>query len=137
MRAPARPGRILFVIGTRLSAYEILSELGAGGMGTVYLAKCVEESARLEAGTSVALKVIHPHLLSQPGFFKRFLREAQIGQQVRHENVVRTYDCDATETDGRVAHFLVMEYVEGQTLRDLLEELERVPEALCRHIGRE
>ncbi len=125
------------VIGSRISAYEVLSELGSGGMGSVYLARCAEEAAALDAGVQVALKVIHPNLLSQPGFFKRFLREAQIGQEVQHENVVRTYDCDATDVDGAAAHFLVMEYVEGQTLRDLLDELERVPEELCRHIGRE
>ena len=50
---------------------------------------------------------------------------------------MRTFDCDATEAEGKAAHFLVMEYVEGQTLRDLLKELDRVPEELCRHIGRE
>ena len=122
------------MIGTRVSAYEVLSELGSGGMGTVYLAECAHAAAGLDPSTKVALKVIHPNL-SEPGFFKRFLREAQIGQDVRHENVVRTYDCDATDVAGAVAHFLVMEYVEGQTLRDLLDELERVPEELCRHIG--
>ena len=124
--------------GTLLGGYQILSELGSGGMGSVYLAECAEESVGLDKGARVALKVIHPSLLSQPGFFKRFLREAQIGQGVEHENVVRTYDCDATlGVDGRQQNFLVMEYVEGQTLRDLLQELERVPEELCRHIGRE
>ena len=140
MAALARPrdrSSTRSVIGNRLSAYEILSELGSGGMGTVYLGQVVEPAAGLEASTRVALKVIHPNLLAQPGFFKRFLREAQIGQDVQHENVVRTYDCDATEVEGSATHFLVMEYVEGQTLRELLEELERVPEELCRHIGRE
>ena len=125
------------MIGGRLSAYEVLSELGSGGMGVVYLGECAESSAGLDQGTKVALKVIHPHLLSEAGFFKRFLREAQVGQEVQHENVVRTYDCDATLVDGASQHFLVMEYVEGQTLRNLLDELERVPEELCRHIGRE
>ncbi|MHC5012540.1 MAG: serine/threonine protein kinase, partial [Planctomycetota bacterium] len=125
------------MIGTHIGGYEVLSELGSGGMGTVYLGRAGEAAGSVAPNARVALKVIHPNLLSQPGFFKRFLREAEIGQRVEHENVVRTYDCDATETDGRTAHFLVMEYVEGQTLRDLLEELERVPEELCRHIGRE
>jgi tetratricopeptide (TPR) repeat protein len=81
----------------------------------------------------VALKIVHPHLLETPGFFKRFLREAEIGRRVEHANVVRTLDCDALSGH----HFLVMEYVEGQTLRELLHDLERVPEELCRHVGRE
>jgi len=123
--------------GMRLGPYQVLAELGSGGMGTVYLARCVEAAVGLEEGAEVALKVIHPHLLAEAGFFKRFLREADIGRNVQHENVVRTFDCDATLQDGVQQNYLVMEFVEGQTLRDLLEELERVPEELCRHIGRE
>jgi tetratricopeptide (TPR) repeat protein len=118
------------VIGQRLGSYTIESELGSGAMGTVYRA----EDAH---GTVVAIKVVHPHLLATPGFFKRFLREAEAGRRVEHENVVRTLDADAIAIDGAQHHFLVMEYVEGQTLRSLLAELERVPEELCRHIGRE
>ncbi|MHC4472699.1 MAG: serine/threonine-protein kinase, partial [Planctomycetota bacterium] len=71
------------------------------------------------------------------GFFKRFLREAEIGKAVRHPNVVRTYDVDALTIDEDHHHFLVMEYVEGVTLRALQDDLELVPEELCRHIGRE
>ena len=46
-------------------------------------------------GHRFALKIVHPHLLDTPGFFKRFLREAEIGKTVVHPNVVRTVDCDA------------------------------------------
>jgi serine/threonine protein kinase/tetratricopeptide (TPR) repeat protein len=113
----------------QLGPYRILSELGTGGMGTVYRAE--------GPNGDVAVKVLHPHLLRSPGFFKRFLREAEIGKKVRHENVVRTLDVDAVSDDERSYHFLVMEHVERQTLRDLLRELDRVPEELCRHIGRE
>ena len=123
--------------GKRIGPYRLLAPLGRGGMGTVYRAEVQKTVAGLSAGTVVALKVIHPHLLETEGFFKRFLREAEIGRQVEHENVVRTFDCDALLVDGQQQNFLVMEYVEGQTLRDLLDELERVPEELCRHIGRE
>lgn len=124
--------------GTLLGGHRILSSLGSGGMGEVFLAECVESHAGLASGTRVALKVLHRHLLGQPGFFKRFMREADIGRQVRHENVVKTYDCDATlDAGGQQQNFLVMELVEGQTLRQLLHELERVPEALCRDVGRE
>jgi len=120
-----------------LGAYSILQELGSGGMGRVHLAELLRPTAGLDRGRRVALKVIHPHLLATEGFFKRFLREAQVGQAVQHDNVVRTYDCDAVLREGQQHNFLVMEYVEGQTLRDLLRELGRVPEELCRHIARE
>ncbi|MHC4934145.1 MAG: serine/threonine protein kinase, partial [Planctomycetota bacterium] len=116
--------------GERLGRYQIVAELGTGGMGSVWLAHDAD-------GARYAVKIIHPHLLESPGFFKRFLGEAEIGKAVRHPNVVRCYDVDALVVDGLQQNFLVMEYVEGQTLRSFLEELERVPERLCRHIGRE
>jgi tetratricopeptide (TPR) repeat protein len=117
-------------IPDRIGDYAIECELGYGGMGSVY-------RARGEDGSSVALKVVHPHLLQRRGFFKRFLREASLGMRVDHPNVVRTLDVDALSDGVFQHHFLVMEYLEGQTLRDLLAELERLPEDLCRHIGRE
>ena len=89
------------MIGQTLSAYKIESELGSGGMGKVYLAELSRKAAGLDEGQRVALKVIHSNLLEQDGFFKRFMREAAIGQQVTHDNVVRTYDCDATLLAGQ------------------------------------
>ena len=109
--------------------YNVVEELGSGGMGTVYLAE--KDTER------VALKVVHEHLLAEPGVFERFQREADVGKAIRHENVVRTLAVSMAETATGPAHFLVMEYVEGQTLRELLVELGTVPESLCRHIGRE
>jgi tetratricopeptide (TPR) repeat protein len=125
------------MIGTRLGPYSVSTELGAGAMGTVWLAEVAEDEAIVPRGTRVAVKVVHPHLLGQPGFFKRFMREAEIGRQVDHENVVRTFDVDALEIEGTTAHFLVMEYVEGRTLRAMLQDLGTVPEALLREIARQ
>ncbi len=119
--------------GERLGPYLIERGLGSGGMGKVYVAVVQGRAPGLEAGTRVALKIVHPHLLETEGFFKRFMREAQVGQAIVHDNVVRTLDCDAIAG----SHFLVMEYVEGQTLAGLQRDLDRVPEELCRHIGRE
>ena len=123
------------MIGTELGSYRIQSELGSGGMGTVYLAEVMEAAAGLEPGQKVALKVVHPHLLSTPGFFKRFLQEAEIGKKVRHENVVRTFDVDATLHEDKQVNYMVMEHVEGKSLRKLLIDLQTVPEALLREIA--
>ena len=108
-----------------LGPYRIDRELGSGGMGTVYRAAGPE-------GT-VAVKIVHPHLLESAGFFKRFLREAELGRKVRHPNVVRTLDADAIGGH----HYLVMEYVEGRSLRALLSDLGTVPESLLRELARQ
>ena len=76
----------------RIGPYRLVSEIGTGGMGQVFLAEAVEATPIVERGRRVALKLVHPHLLKTPGFFKRFLREARIGRKVDHENVVRTFD---------------------------------------------
>ncbi|MHC4410747.1 MAG: serine/threonine protein kinase, partial [Planctomycetota bacterium] len=114
------------MIGSQVGPYRIESELGSGGMGTVYLA---------DHGGKVALKILHPHLLTLPEALERFEREAVIGQRVQHPNVVRTLGFGSTDIEGVVQHYLVMEYVEGNTLRSLLQELGNAPENLCRHIG--
>ena len=123
--------------GTELGRYRLLDEIGSGGMGRVFRGQVTTPSDTLAEGAVVALKVVHPHLLTKEGFLPRFLREAAIGQRIDHPNVVRTYDVEEAETAQGSCHFLAMEYVEGQTLRQLLDEMTRVPEALCRHIGRE
>ncbi|MHC4473439.1 MAG: serine/threonine-protein kinase, partial [Planctomycetota bacterium] len=123
--------------GNLLGAYRIESKLGAGGMGTVYLATVEEDVAGLSRGEPVALKVIHESLVEKPSVFRRFLREGEAGRQVRHENVVRTLRAETGRFEDQDLHFLVMEYVKGRTLRDLLEELGTVPESLLREIARQ
>src|SRR6266851_4005682 len=97
--------------GTRLGPYEIVSPIGAGGMGEVYKAR----DSRLER--IVAIKVLPPHLAADPEFRERFDREARAISQLTHPHICSLYDI------GKQADldFLVMEYLEGETLAARLE----------------
>ena len=110
------------VVGQTLDdKYRIERELGKGGMGTVYLATHV--------GTErpVALKVIAPQFMQQLEFVERFKREARAAGRLRHPNVVNVTDFGFTDTtDGNVA-YLVMEYLDGCTLGEVLEEEGKLP----------
>jgi len=101
--------------------YLIDRELGRGGMGTVYLATHV--------GTErpVAVKVIAPQYMERTEFIERFRREARAAGRLRHPNVVDVTDFGFADTsEGRVA-YLVMEYLDGCTLGEILEEEKRLP----------
>ena len=95
-----------------LAGYQILEELGRGGMGIVYKARH-ERMNRL-----VALKVIHKEHLNHPDAIRRFYREIQAAAQLHHPNLVMAYDaghCGET-------HFFAMEYVEGVDLSQLVKQ---------------
>jgi serine/threonine protein kinase/tetratricopeptide (TPR) repeat protein len=124
-------------VGAVLGPYRVEAVLGTGGMGTVYLARVEAATEALASGARVAVKVFHAHLVTRDRFTARFLREAELGRRVRHANVVRTLEAGETTEADRTVRFLVMEHVEGMTLRALLAELGRLPEELCRHVGRE
>ncbi|MBI5869285.1 MAG: protein kinase, partial [candidate division Zixibacteria bacterium] len=96
------------MIGTTVAQYKILKQLGQGGMGIVYLA----EDAKL--GRKVALKFLPPHLSASEQDRARFLQEARAASALNHPNVCTVHDIQ--DTDGQI--FLVMEYVDGTTLRD-------------------
>jgi Tol biopolymer transport system component len=108
--------------GTRLGRYEILSKLGAGGMGEVYLAGDTELGGR-----KVALKMLSAELALDKQRLQRFFLEARAASALSHPNVAHIYE--VIETQG--SHLIAIEYVEGQTLRDRIESHEiRIVEAL-------
>jgi len=120
----------------RLGPYRVQRELGTGGMGTVFLAEVVESGKGAfgdlpSVGSPVALKCFHPHLVGTDDFAGRFRREAKVGAQLQHENVVHTFDAGSADLRGTPTSYLAMEFVEGQTLRDLISELGRLPEELA------
>ncbi len=101
--------------------YRIERELGRGGMGTVYLA------THLGTERPVAVKIIAPQFMKRPEFVERFRREARAAGRLRHPNVVDVTDFGFSHTpDGQVA-YLVMEYLDGCTLGEILEEENNLP----------
>jgi serine/threonine protein kinase len=99
-------------VGMRLGPYEILSALGAGGMGEVYRAN----DTRLER--TVAIKVLPSHLSSNPQFRERFDREAKAISSLSHPRICPLYDIG--HQDG--IDYLVMEHLEGETLASRLKK---------------
>ena len=97
-------------VGTRLGPYEVLSPLGAGGMGEVYLAR----DTRL--GREVAIKVLPEGVARDSDRLKRFEKEARSTSALNHPNIVTIYEIG---TEGGVS-YIAMERVEGATLRELL-----------------
>ncbi len=98
--------------GRRLGPYEILSPIGAGGMGEVLKAK----DTRLQR--TVAVKVLPSELASDAERRGRFAREAHAASALNHPNITTVFDIG--EDEG--THYIVMELVEGKTLRELLDE---------------
>src|SRR6266853_2360500 len=96
--------------GSRLGPYEVLSPLGAGGMGEVYKAK----DTRLDR--TVAVKVLPQHLSENSDVRQRFEREAKTISSLSHPHICALYDVG--NQDG--VEYLVMEYLEGETLADRL-----------------
>ncbi|MGE4113603.1 MAG: Stk1 family PASTA domain-containing Ser/Thr kinase [Candidatus Nanopelagicales bacterium] len=106
--------------------YEIGEVIGRGGMAEVH------EGRDLRLGRRVAIKILRPDLARDPSFQARFRREAQSAASLNHPNVVAVYDtgedvlADSPDATGAVVPFIVMEYVDGMTLRQLMSSGRRL-----------
>jgi serine/threonine protein kinase/WD40 repeat protein len=103
-------------IPRQLGNYHILRRIGEGGMGVVY------EAIQEGLGRHVALKVIRPEFLSDPGFLDRFRREAQAAAQLHHPHIVPVFDAGAHEG----IPYFAMQYISGESLAAILEEVKRI-----------
>ena len=101
--------------------YRIERELGRGGMGSVYLATHVGTER------AVAVKVIAPEFMRRSEFIERFRREARAAGRLRHPNVVDVTDFGIAATSNGNMAYLVMEYLDGCTLGEILEEEKNLP----------
>src|SRR6267142_2803509 len=102
--------------GSRIGPYEVVAALGAGGMGEVYLAR----DTRLER--RVAIKVLPADRVASPEARQRFEREAKIVSQLSHPHICALFDIGRHDSDRGPIDYLVMEYLEGETLADRLEK---------------
>ncbi len=107
-----------FVIGEQVGPYRISEQLGQGGMATVFKAY----HAALDR--YVAIKVLHVAFMEDPNFLARFQREARVVAKLEHPNIVPVYDF--AEHEGRP--YLVMKFIEGQTLKARLQQGGITPE---------
>ncbi|WP_165070981.1 serine/threonine-protein kinase [Paludisphaera rhizosphaerae] len=115
------------ITGFRVDRYVLEDLIGQGGMGRVYCAR----DTRLDR--QVALKILSPDRINNPRAIARFRREAKVGAQLQHENLVRLYDFG--ESQGR--HYLVMEFIEGKTLGFHIAVQGRIPPSAAAQFGRQ
>src|SRR2546427_6510407 len=101
--------------------YRLERLLGQGGMGAVYLA------THLGTERYVALKLITPQFMRNAEFVERFKREARAAGRLRHPNVVDVTDFGFAEAGGDTVAYLVMEYLDGCTLGDVVSEERQLP----------
>ena len=104
---------VLFEPGEEFHGYVVEGRLGAGGLGSVWLAR------HQMLDTLFAIKILDPEVAEeQPEYVKRFLREAKLATKIRHPNLVAVHDAGYDSAKG--VYFLVMDYVKGDTLRDIV-----------------
>lgn len=107
--------------------YRIVEPLGRGGMGVVFKA----EHRLMQR--MVALKVIHPRLVTRPEAVERFQREVRAAARLSHPNIVTAHDAEQAED----VHFLVMEFVEGESVQRLIQREDRLPQTQAIDLARQ
>ncbi len=111
-----------FVGSVIQSRYEVEEPIGRGGMSSVYRAR------DLKSGDKVAFKVMHAHLLDNPSNVRRFRREAQAANKVRHPHAVKIFDVGVTPNG---SPYIIMDFLDGPSLSDVIAENGKLPVDRC------
>jgi len=113
-------GKIMIgkVLGDR---YEIIEEVGVGGMAKVY------KALDTVLNRYVAVKVLKNEYMEDQDFLRKFAMEAQSAASLTHANIVSVFDVGSSYVDGRKYNYIVMEYVDGKTLKDIIDEKQILP----------
>ncbi len=100
--------------GQTIGHYQLIRQIGRGGMGVVYLAR----DTRLER--QVALKLLPSRFTEDAQRLQRFRQEARAASALNHPNIITIHEIGEAETESGVAHFIAAEFIEGRTLRELI-----------------
>ncbi len=113
--------------------YEIVEKIGSGGMADVYRAKCHL------LDRFVAVKILKDEFTEDDDFIRKFRRESQAAASLSHPNILNIYDVGSDEQDGKKVHYIVMEYIKGRTLKEIIVSKGRLSEEetiyYATHIG--
>lgn len=101
------------ILGNR---YEIIEKIGEGGMAQVFKAKCNL------LDRFVAIKVLKDEFTEDEDFVRKFRRESQSAASLSHPNILNIYDVGAEEEEGKKIYYIVMEYIKGKTLKEVIKE---------------
>lgn len=111
----------------QIPGYEIDAILGSGGMGTVY------KGRQVALDRTVAVKVLDPEFARDDDYVARFVKEARIAGRLRHQNVVGAIDCGIAAGN----HYMIMEFVEGKSLDEIIKERGALDERVALEIVRQ
>ena len=107
------------ILGNR---YERLEKIGTGGMGDVYKA----HDRRLDR--IVAIKILKQQYNEDSNFIKKFKRESLAAASISHPSIVSIYDVGSEENQKETVHYIVMEFIDGKTLKELIQDENKIPE---------
>ena len=115
--------------------YQLMRAIGSGASSTVYEARLTRSVPPLESGDVVAVKFLRPELVADPGARRRLASEGRLGMSIQHPNVARIYAVESDADQPEIAPCLIMQFVQGTTLRELLKKSGAPLEDLTRRLG--